>query len=445
MNSSFSFDHYEMDPQSGKIHFFYSLTSDGDVYHFDEKIILSRSLSLNGQDVLLSKMLQSIHIALGMSYWKLFCPRTLLFKSYQLSKLQAEFWNTVYTKGFGELYYKNNIDYRNLINFPYDASLYDEPTNCELKDRSLVGIGGGKDSIVTATLLQENDKDFDAFIVETQKRYSLTNEVSQKLGIQEVIIQRKIDPQLFELNKDTKTFNGHVPISVIYAFLGVLAAYVYDYSNVIVSNERSADDGNIKYLGEIINHQWSKSTEFEQLFQDVMAKTLTPSIQYFSLLRPLSELQIAQLFSKKVQFHNLFSSCNRNFSITKSSSQIWCGQCPKCAFTFLLMAAFSAKESVIRIFGENYFNKQSLVSTYKQLLGIEGVKPFECVGTSEEAIVALSLVHERGAFEDSSIMKELAQSLLANTEKVNHMKHHLFSTKESHMMPNDFQSIISNL
>jgi len=213
---------------------------------------------------------------------------------------------------------------------------------------------------------------------------------------------------------------------------------------VIVSNERSSDYGNIEYLGEMINHQWSKSSEFEQLFQKFISQTLTPEIHYFSLLRPLSELQIAQIFSKEKRFHQIFSSCNRNFAIHNPGSHLWCGTCPKCAFTFILMAAYSSKGEVLNIFGDNFLDKKELFPLYKQLFGTEGHKPFECVGTPAEAVVAMTLIHEKQEFEDSLVMKEFVQNILPDNDSVNKLKYDVLVFKSRHMIPDEFQSIIPN-
>ncbi|PIZ63544.1 hypothetical protein COY16_01810 [Candidatus Roizmanbacteria bacterium CG_4_10_14_0_2_um_filter_39_13] len=444
MSSSFTFDQIVLNPKTGEIHFLYILTKDTVTHRFDEKMSFPLSEKLNETDPLVQKILQSVHVALGMSYWKLYCPTEISFSSYQLSKTEADFWNTIYTKGMGEFYFKNSLDYRNLMHFPFDESIQNGQTDCKLKDRSLVGMGGGKDSIVSARLLQNASKSFDGFIVETQKKYSVVSGVSEELNVKTITVDRFIDPQLFEVNNRADVYNGHVPISVIYAFLGVLCAYLYDYRNVIVSNERSSDYGNIEYLGEMINHQWSKSSEFEQLFQKFISQTLTPEIHYFSLLRPLSELQIAQIFSKEKRFHQIFSSCNRNFAIHNPGSHLWCGTCPKCAFTFILMAAYSSKGEVLNIFGDNFLDKKELFPLYKQLFGTEGHKPFECVGTPAEAVVAMTLIHEKQEFEDSLVMKEFVQNILPDNDSVNKLKYDVLVFKSRHMIPDEFQSIIPN-
>jgi len=421
----------------------YQVIHGKDSYRFEEKILLPLDLSFVDSDKILQTILQSVHVALGINYWKLFCPHKLSFISYALSKRQADFWNIVYTKGLGEFYYKNNINFIDLVHFPYDELVQDIAHPIDRNSRSLVGIGGGKDSVVSSRILQKTGVQFDGFVVETQKKYSIVHKVIQALSIKEQCIQRTIDTQLFELNKQKNVFNGHVPVSMIYAFLGLLVAYLNKYTYIIVSNERSADEGNKEYLHTTINHQWSKSSEFEKLLQEYILHIISPDIYYFSLLRPYSELQIAKLFVQETKFHHIFSSCNKNFRITASSSRRWCGECPKCAFTFILVAAFCSKDTVLRIFGSNFLNNQKLFSVYRQLWGVEGFKPFECVGTPDEAVVAMSMIHENADFEDSIVMEEFISKILPNVPNIQKLKQDVFVTKKTSTIPHEFQKLFN--
>src|SRR5581483_8917424 len=114
---------------------------------------------------ILEAILNNIHLALGISYWKTYCPKTLKINEFSLTKEQAEFWNMVYTKGLGEFFFRNNIDFRGLINFPFEEKEAEKPTQLSLPNRSLVFFGGGKDSAVSVELLKNAKKEFDLFVV----------------------------------------------------------------------------------------------------------------------------------------------------------------------------------------------------------------------------------------------------------------------------------------
>ncbi len=438
---SFIFDSYEIDLPHKKCHFRYALHADDQSFTFEETLTFSEMRSDLSAE-LLDSVLHTVHLMLGISYWKLYCPTDIQIKTKPLSKDQAQFWNTVYTKGLGEFFFKNKIDFRNLIEFPYDESISPHPISVEQQQRALVGMGGGKDSIVTSELLEEHNKPFSTFIVETQRPHIISDTVAQKVGKDIVKIHREIDSRLFELNKNGNFYNGHIPISAIFAAIGVLTALLYDYSAVIVSNERSANYGNTEYLGEIINHQWSKTIEFEKLFQKYIKLYVTPSVSYFSLLRPFSEYRITEMFSKYPMYFSLFSSCNRNFTIHKEAIHTnWCGECPKCAFVFIMLAAVLSKKEVTDIFKKNLLDNNSILPTYKELLGVEGIKPFECVGTPEEVTLAFYKTYQKGEFNDSVIMKYFEKEVMPKISSVNQLELDVKKPGE-HLIPDEYQDVI---
>ena len=302
----------------------------------------------------------------------------------------------------GEFFYKNKINYINLVNFPYKESEQKESFSIEMKERYLLPIGGGKDSIVSSEMLRSQNKDFDIFILGTSK---IQEDVAKIMGKKPIVIRRELDPKLFEINKRSDVYNGHIPISVIYAFLGVLAGILYDYKYIAVSNEKSANYGNVEYLGEMINHQWSKSEEFEKLFQEYLKKFVTPSVKYYSPLRQMSELDVAREFVKYPKYFSVFSSCNTNFKINSKTNKKWCGKCAKCLFVFTLLSAFVSKQEVLNIFGKNLFEDKSLLPLFEELLGVKNFKPFECVGTPDEVKEALGKIEKKEEFHDSVLMR----------------------------------------
>src|SRR5204863_3654535 len=139
--------------------------------------------------------------------------------------------------------------------------------------------------------------------------------------------------QLLDLNA-RGFLNGHTPFSAYLGFLGAVSLLLYGYTDVIVSNERSSDEGNVLYRGKDINHQYSKSFRFERMFDEYLQKYLITNGRYFSFVRPLYELQIGKLFADFPEFFDLFKSCNRN------RSDSWCGQCAKCLSVFLTLYPF---------------------------------------------------------------------------------------------------------
>ena len=442
-NSSFIFDSFDIDLAGKKITFNYVIQKDEEIITLTEKLILPREIKREVSMQLLRTIVSQLHLILGISYWKLYCSEKIILKSTQLNEQQVQFWNTLYTKGLGEFYYRNSIDYRNLVSFPATHTNM-LPVNAHNVNRSLVGIGGGKDSIVSVELLKRANKQFSGYSILKQDSSIIQDTV--RIGeIESLVVERIMDPQLADLNARKDTYNGHVPVSAIYAFVGVLLAALYDFSNVIASNEQSANYGNIDYLGMVVNHQWSKSQEFEELFSSYIHDFITPDINYFSLLRPWSEIEIAHIFSQYPQYFQHFSSCNRNFSSTRmnAAGTRWCGECPKCAFVFALLAAFIDKSKLQEIFGANLFDKASLLPLYKELLGKEGFKPFECVGTPEETQVAFYMAGQKGVYDDDIVMKMFKTDVLPSLINLDKIKEKVFEHGDAPLIPEQYKSVLN--
>jgi hypothetical protein len=186
-------------------------------------------------------------------------------------------------------------------------------------------------------------------------------------------MKRTIDSKLFEMNKEGY-YNGHVPISGIIAFVLITSAYLYDYKYIIMSNEKSANEGNTIMDGIEINHQRSKSYEFESDISEYIKKYISPDLKYFSLLRGMYEINIAKRFAKYSQYFDTFSSCNNNFKIiesNKTTANRRCGICPKCAFVYTILRPFLNEDESKKIFDQELYDNQDLLPLYKNLLGIE--------------------------------------------------------------------------
>jgi UDP-N-acetylmuramoylalanine-D-glutamate ligase len=384
--TSFNFLTYTFSPKSLEIKFSYEITfSNRAPLSFTETITLPEASQKIGGEAL-ARFFEPLHLILGISYYKLYCPKKITLP-YALSKEQAEFWNTVYRKGLGEFSYRNHIDPKQIAKFPFKKTGA-TPVRVSTSNGILLGIGGGKDSIVAAELLR--DFPVTTFLVETERRDLISENVMRVLGYPSLSINRKLDPKIFEHHPGS--YNGHIPISAIFAFLGILSSALYGYNYFAVANEHSSNFGNITWKGEIINHQWSKSAEFETLFQEYTRAFITPDITYTSVLRQFYEIRVAKLFAQQEKYFPIFSSCNRNFRVhTDRPAMLWCGECPKCAYVFLLLAPYLSKEKLTDIFGKNLLNEKSLIPLFADILGFGSMKPFDCVGTFEESQAALYL------------------------------------------------------
>lgn len=469
----FIFTDYNFNYSTGELSLRYSFDNK---LTFEEKVFFDVS-NVNFETIdkeLLNDAFLNLHLIAGISYYKAYCPSKLIVKTAFLNDEQIKFWEKIYTLGLGEFFYKNQIDFRGLVNFESVESLESEsqdtiphlafPKRGGTEKKCLVPIGGGKDSLVTAELLKKGGFDFTL--------YSLGDSFPQKetaelVGKERLIVNRKLSPNLFELNKEG-AYNGHIPISAYIAFLSLATAILYGYDYIVLSNEHSANYGNLDYLGMNINHQYSKSLEFEQDFNNYVEQNICTDIRYFSLLRPYYELKIAKIFSQYSQYFSKFTSCNANFKIIKKVplegdtggfmpqkvkypptsfkgglKEKWCCECPKCAFVYSILSPFIPREKIVKIFGKNLFAEEKLKNLFLELLGVQENKPFECVGTAEEVAVAFYLVSQKAEWQNDFIVKIFIAKVLPQIENIEELKAKVFETYlEDGLIPEEFKNFL---
>lgn len=334
------------------------------------------------------EQLEALAFHIGMvesiSYWKLACPKVVDVRPFALMKCQMRWWRDLFYNGLGEFRYLNGItcDPKDFLRFEsstdrefHAVDLPSLASQGETVDRTLIPIGGGKDSVVTLELLRSAMPVIPLIL---NPRGATVNCVEAAgCSLDEVaVIHRTLDPVMLQLNQEG-FLNGHTPFSALLAFITLFIGVGTGSRYIALSNESSANEATVP--GTDINHQYSKSIAFERDFREYVAMHLNKEIQYFSFLRPLNELQIASLFSRFEAYHPVFRSCNAG-----SKTDSWCGNCPKCLFTWLILSPFLTRERLTAIFGKDLMADQGLRPIFEELNGTAPVKPFECVGTVEE-------------------------------------------------------------
>jgi UDP-N-acetyl-alpha-D-muramoyl-L-alanyl-L-glutamate epimerase len=434
----FIFTSYFFNQTSGEVLLTYTL---GDLEFVETITVPMKDVDMDKIDrEELDRALFALHLMAGVSYYKTTCAKEIKIESGSLSKSQATFWNETYTHGLGEFFYTNQIDFRNLISFPFENQA--DEIKLEHTNRTpnpLVPIGGGKDSILTAELLKNHNLPFTTLTIKEALPIKNTSEI---IGNDRLVVSRSLSPKLSELNNQEGIYNGHVPITGVLSFLSVVIAILHNKTDVIFSLEQTASEGNLEYLGNKINHQYSKSLEFEQAVQSYLSSNITKNVRVFSLIRPLSEFDIVKRFSKLDQYFPVFSSCNKNFTFENTGANtktFWCCECPKCAFMFAMLSAWLTHDQVVEIFGQDLFSKPELENLFKQLLGIQGNKPFECVGTAEETAAAFELAYRRGDANDTPIMKMYASEVQDSLTDPDNTITQLLTPSPDHAIPLEYQ------
>ncbi|MEM7018575.1 MAG: endonuclease domain-containing protein [Pseudomonadota bacterium] len=386
----------------------------------------------------LTRVLYYLHLVAGVSYYKAAVPPQIEVGTRKPDTADASFMEKLYLHGLGEFAYQNQLNLQDRIKFPTSAVQPAQPRLEPILPSGVVlPLGGGKDSLVSLNILQHAGIQPTLFSVGNPPPIQA---IVQHSGLPHIWVQRRISPDLLELNKQG-ALNGHVPISAIIALISAAAAILYDFDTVVMSNERSANVGNLSMQGLEINHQYSKSLEFERDFAELCNKML-PGFRYFSLLRPLSELDIARLFSQADDYDAIFSSCNASYRINNPQNKNWCLDCPKCRFVFLSMAPFMDKARVLNIFGKNLLSDSAQQHGFDALIGHGDHKPFECVGEIEESLAAFWLLSKRPEWQEDHIIRHFVGDILPALESPQGLVDTALSPTNSANLPEEFRAYL---
>jgi hypothetical protein len=378
------YEGYQIQHRANTLHVKYSFNLAGKIKFEPQFSIGLQAFTVKDiPDGLLHNLVFHIGMAEMISYWKASCSPTIIIKPFYLEPNALAWWKQLFFHGLGEFFYTNGITPRfdDFLTFECEPDSSPEKYSIQLADSSLVPIGGGKDSVVTLEILQSAKNPAIPFFLNPTKA---ALDVARVAGFQEdqtIIIKRNIDPELLRLN-DQGFLNGHTPFSALLAFYSLIPASLAGARNIVLSNESSANEPTIP--GTKINHQYSKSYDFENDFRVYCANYISNDFNYFSFLRPLNELQIAALFAGFQKYHPVFRSCNAG-----SKAGIWCGKCPKCLFTFIILSPFLEPDELVGIFGTNLLDDPEMLFYFDQLCGLEEEKPFDCIGTIDEVNASL--------------------------------------------------------
>lgn len=395
-------------------------------------------------DLAFERLAFSLGMAEAVSYWKATCSPVMRVECGELSAEQVQWWKKLYFLGLGEFFYVNGIktdinsfiDIQSVGKFSNTAeTVHGDLTGC------LVPIGGGKDSALTLETLTQAGMKCRCYAI--NKRNSITATVTTA-GLPEnalITSNRHFDRSLVELN-NKGYLNGHTPFSSVVAFSAEITAYINRLKYIVLSNEDSANESTV--AGQEVNHQYSKSFEFEQDFHNYEEKYLKTGIYYFSFLRPLAEFQIAKMFVSHRKYLPVFRSCNLG---SKVSPDIWCGDCPKCLFICLILSPFISHSKLTEIFGKDLLNDTAMEEYFVELIGKSEHKPFECVGSIDEVNLAVSLAIRKYLDENQELPFLFAKYVdmgLYSPDTIDSRNEKICKGfSENNLLPDDFKNILT--
>lgn len=326
------------------------------------------------------KTLKAIVFYMGVmeliNYWKVSCPKRIIIECGKLTEQQIDWIKKFYYNALSEFRYVNHIE-----KIPMEE-LFQIECNCrpEYSNTSnyietsleyngiLIPIDGERNSCVTLELLKESKKDNLCLLIsENESQLETIKKAGYKKN-QIIHVKRTIDNEILD---------GHTPSSTMIAFL---VAYLTGKRYIAISNASSSNDES-NTGEEQTNCQYLKSFEFEEDFRWYVENFLEDKVEYFSMLRPLNELQIAKLFSKNKKYHKIFRNCIKEINMKN---------CVKNLFAFIILSPFLYKKKLLKIFKKDLYENKDLLETFIGLCGYGEVKPFGCVRTYEEVNYAIS-------------------------------------------------------
>lgn len=375
----FKFLGYDFDYVNTTAYFNYQ---GADGTNFQEKIIFKKpKTSYNYQ--ILDRALFLAFIIIGTSYYKSHPTRKILLID-EIDNFQAKFFSTIYQEGLSQFAYENHLSRKDLAKFQPSKNYTAQSPLDYSGTGKIVLQSGGKDSLLTATLLLEKNEDFTPLYISATGKYP---KVLDELGPTPTIITRQID--LSNLKKSAG-LNGHVPATYIIQTLALIQAILDNKNEVITSIGQEGIEPATKIDDLKINHQWSKTPTAETLYNKYLHSYISKKLSVQSPLRSYTELEIAEQFAKKCwdKYGNKFSSCNiANYKQGEINEKLtWCGKCAKCANSYLLFCPYIPVKEQQKLFaGQDLFSDPDLTDIFNGLLGQNGqMKPFECVGTVAE-------------------------------------------------------------
>lgn len=386
----FIYHGFDITKQEGSVKIVYNFETVGLTEFHPSWIYPDNGIDLS--DPIFNEFVFSIGMVELVSYWKATCSPNVRVECGHLDDEQKKWWKKLYFHGLGEFFYINDVqpDIDKFMTITACGDEYKREINCDKHlNGCMIPVGGGKDSTVALHILSfSEEKDNMCFMI-NHRNSALTSAMLAGYGIERICRPRRyLDRTIVELNKQG-FLNGHTPLSALIAFSASAAAYLNGKKYVVLSNESSANESSV--VGSSVNHQYSKSFEFENDFSEYLKKYIPCGVEYFSLLRPLSEIQIAAIFAGLKEYHQVFRSCNAGNAGTKFDT--WCLDCSKCLFVVMILSPFLSDAEIKEIFRINLLDSRSekMIKYFEQLIGLHESKPFECVGSVDEINFAMCL------------------------------------------------------
>ena len=436
-HDQFRYDGFAIDPASSVVTCDYSTAA----HTFTERFRFETGGDWD--DAAVSAAARLLYLLAGVSYYKTTAAPLIDLGDLPTTPDERAFLTGYYINGLAEFAYRNGLNLRGLrVTGPDAAPAAPVPYDPE-PGRPLIPFGGGIDSIVTVESLAPDHPGAALCVVAPpRERFAAIEDAAAVTGLPVTRIARQIDP-LVRRSDELGFFNGHVPVTAVLTAAAVVAAVLERRDAVVLSNEWSASVPTLIEAGRVVNHQWSKSEEFERGFGELVRGALGHGLSVFSYLRPRTELWVSMRFAQLTRYHGTFRSCNRAFHQDPAwRLDHWCGECDKCCFVDLVLAPFMDRAALATVFaGDEPLENPANEERFRALLELGAeAKPFECVGDTEECRSAALLAAQREDRSGNALLHRLCGELAGVSPAAGVDAAALLAPKGPHWIPDRYAS-----
>ncbi len=315
-----------------------------------------------------------------------------------------ELWNTIFYNVWGVWRHDNDIvDYVGPeVPMAQRSAPHRTPGPVELDtgEKLLKLCGGGKDSLVSAKLLERAGLEYDAMIYshniygQARRQHDLIDGMLKHTTAVRChrawVHDTALDVPVAQLYPDYGVQRIIAAETVSSYWTALPIALQHNYTRMALGVTKSTDEHNLIWdkTGEEINYLWGMSTAAEKLLHDYIQTELVSNLSCFHLLRPVYDIVVFSLLARDPEAVPSTHSC--------AQQKPWCCRCPKCIYVWMHLVAYLDEAVVDQMFDQNLFDLPENRTFIRKMLGLEGYKPNDCMGTVSETQIAYLLCRAKG-------------------------------------------------
>ncbi|MDJ1185689.1 hypothetical protein [Roseofilum casamattae] len=311
---------------------------------------------------------------------------------YSCLQWESDWWNEDMYWYLQQKFYLEKWDWERMPQIKFSTNPIEEFGELSVNDTYLLAVSGGKESTFAFEWMQQANLPVEAFTLHNAggilgdnwlQKFPVFDSIKTKTNFWEVQAHPKEDPCqkfAYEGVRNDPTITNAL-------FVMMIIASQQGHRFLVLANDKSSNESNATYRGREVNHQSAKGAVYIKHFNQWLERKGLP-FRYISICEEsYSIATVYQLSLWNKTILNELSSCNE--AQWDKGSYRWCGQCPKCAFSYALIESFTDYNFAVQVVGKDLLSMANLEDIWNRLSNSNAEKPFECVGEQRETLMAL--------------------------------------------------------